>query len=536
MSHEYEIDESEFLVLLADKASQFLYANDAYLKVSGYSWDELQGTITARMLHKDTPLQVQHDMTRTVRAKQPWTGIIKNQRKNGDYYWVRLNFAPLFSQGAFAGSLLVHSKATHEEIARHEAMYRRMRDDKSLMLSNGEAVRDNFLGRALDRIRNRGLSTRLWLSMSVIDLVGLIGLLAIAGSTPATWFGWVTLAACTTLLGAHLSRSIVAPLREALRLANRVAAGDLGTQGNSARPDEIGALIRAVTQMSMNMRATVLDVRQSVYQMKEATGEIATGTQELSGRTENQASHLERTATSIGEINATVQQTADAARQASQFSKSACDAADSGGQVVDHVVSTMQGITQSSKKIAEIIGVIDSIAFQTNILALNAAVEAARAGEHGRGFAVVAGEVRNLAQRSARSVREIKTLISESVEQVHRGSSLVNDAGKTIGNVVTQVRRVTELVGHIADATVEQANGVGEISQGVTQLDHMTQQNAALVQDSTSFAESLRAQAERLAQAVAVFKLSERENRELFNSTKISAAEGTARSIQIRAA
>jgi len=271
MSHEYEIDESEYLVLLSDKASHFLYANEAYLRTSGYSWDELKGTITARMLHRDTPLQVQHDMTRTVRAKRPWTGIIKNQRKNGDYYWVRLNFSPLFSRGEFAGSLLVHSKATREEIVRHEAMYRRMRDDKTLILSNGEAVRDNIVGRTLNRIRNRGLFSRVWGSIAVINAAALICLLAVAGSSPASWFSWTAFLACTMVLGTHLSRSIVTPLREALRLANRVAAGDLGTKGNSTRADEIGELIRAVTQMSMNMRATVLDVRQNVYQMQGAT-------------------------------------------------------------------------------------------------------------------------------------------------------------------------------------------------------------------------------------------------------------------------
>jgi methyl-accepting chemotaxis protein len=284
------------------------------------------------------------------------------------------------------------------------------------------------------------------------------------------------------------------------------------------------------------MHATVLDVRRGVQDMREATSQITNGTQELSGRTVNQAGHIEQNAVAIEEISNTVKQTANAARQASQFSQAACAAADSGGKVVGEVITTMNSITQSSKKIAEIIGLIDSIAFQTNILALNAAVEAARAGENGRGFAVVAGEVRSLAQRSAKSAQEIKTLISTSSEQVNRGSALVNAAGKTIGDVVAQVRRVAELVGSIADASIDQATGVGEISASVGQLDVMTQQNASLVQKNTLFAASLRTQSESLAQAVGVFRLSESESLELFNATQTTAEEGAVRSLHTRAA
>jgi methyl-accepting chemotaxis protein len=280
----------------------------------------------------------------------------------------------------------------------------------------------------------------------------------------------------------------------------------------------------------------VLDIRGGVGAMQTATADIASGTNELSGRTEDQASHLEGTSTAIDAINKNVQQTAESAREASQFAKSASVAADSGGQVVGQVISTMQGITQSSKKIAEIIGVIDSIAFQTNILALNAAVEAARAGEHGRGFAVVAGEVRNLAQRTAHSAREIKALISTSVDQVAQGSALVNTAGKSIDDIVAQVRRVTDLVDRIAGATVGQSSGIAEVTQGVSKLDQMTQQNASLAQDSTFSAQSLNAQADLLAQAVSVFKLSQQENLALFNATQKTSAEGTQRSLETRAA
>ena len=536
MSRDYEIADSEFMVLVSDKASQFLYANAAYLTVSGYSWDELRGTVTARMLHKDTPLQVSHDMVKTLRAQQPWTGLIKNQRKDGSAYWLRLNISPLYSQGAFAGSLLVHSKPTHEEIATYDSMYQRMQADKSLVLSHGRAISNSLASRLFDRLRHRGLAARIWTNMALLDAFALAGLATITDLNLGAWGVWGGIVACSAFFAARLSAAIVNPLRSAVRMANRMAAGDLGSHSQSARSDEIGLLIRALTQMNMNLRATVLDVRSGVGAMRGATSDIASGTDELAGRTEEQAGHLEETATAIDTINKTVQRTADSAREASQLAKSASSAAESGGQIVGQVVTTMQGITQSSKQIAEIIGVIDSIAFQTNILALNAAVEAARAGEHGRGFAVVAGEVRGLAQRTAQSASEIKALISTSVEQVAQGSSLVDTAGRSIGDIVAQVRRVTQLVDRIAEATVGQSNGIAAVTEGVSKLDHMTQQNASLAQNSLFSAQSLRAQAEALSQAVGVFKLSQQENLALFNATRKTAAEGTQRSLEMRAA
>jgi aerotaxis receptor len=475
-------------------------------------------------------------MRRTLQQRQSWTGIIKNQRKNGDYYWVRLNMSPLYARGVYAGSLLVHSRATREEIERSEPLFQWMRADKTLRMSHGKVIRDTFLGRVVDRVRHRSLATRILGTIFALNSMALFSLLAVAGSSSHTWIAAAALLAVSMFCGSHLLRTIVAPLRAAVRLSSQIAAGDLCVLSYSERSDEIGALTRAVTQMSVNMHATVLDIRSGVRCLREATAEIANGTQELAARTENQARHVEQTATAIDAIGLTVKQTADAARQVNQFSQSACTAADSGGKVVGEVIATMRGITQSSKKIAEIIGVIDSIAFQTNILALNAAVEAARAGENGRGFAVVAGEVRSLAQLSARSAREIKTLISASVEQVDRGSTLVNSAGQTIGDVVTQVRRVAELVGHIAEAAVDQAASVDEISDGVGNLDLMTQQNASLVQNNTLFAASLGTQSECLAQAVGVFKLSEMENLELFNATQVTAEEGSAVSLHVRAA
>jgi methyl-accepting chemotaxis protein len=304
-----------------------------------------------------------------------------------------------------------------------------------------------------------------------------------------------------------MARAISASLDEARAVAQRVAAGDLSQDVAITRHDEVGAVLAALSEMQASLRRMVADVRSGTDSMTSASTEIAQGNADLSTRTEAQASNLQQTAASMEQLTSTVKQNADAAKQANQLAASASEVAARGGAVVGQVVSTMDGISAQSRKIAEIIGVIDGIAFQTNILALNAAVEAARAGEQGRGFAVVAGEVRNLAQRSAQAAREIKALISDSVEKVESGSRLVGEAGKTMDDIVAQVKRVTDLIGEITAATLEQSSGIGQVNQAVTQLDQMTQQNAALVEQSAAAAESMKEQARRLAEAVAVFRL-----------------------------
>ena len=304
----------------------------------------------------------------------------------------------------------------------------------------------------------------------------------------------------------YISRLIAAPVQDAVGVLKAVANGDLTGSVRHDRSDEIGEMQQALAQMMDSLSTMVQQVRMGADSVATASTQIAQGNTDLSGRTEEQASSLEETAAAVEEMAGTVRTNADNAQQANQLASAASSVAARGGEVVNQVVQTMNGIQSSSQKIADIIGVIDGIAFQTNILALNAAVEAARAGEQGRGFAVVAGEVRSLAQRSAQAAREIKTLISDSVEKVNSGSELVGTAGVTMNDVVMQVRKVTDLVGEIAHASTEQSQGIGQINQAVTQLDQMTQQNAALVEESMAAAESLRQQAQRLTEAVGVFK------------------------------
>jgi len=304
-----------------------------------------------------------------------------------------------------------------------------------------------------------------------------------------------------------LSRMIVRPLKHAIALAGRIAGGDLSSEIKVAGRDETAQLLQALKDMNASLQKIVSEVRSGTDSISTASQQIASGNADLSQRTEEQASSLEETASSMEELTSTVKHNAENARQANQLAASASEVALKGGQVVGQVVGTMSSINESSKKIVDIIGVIDGIAFQTNILALNAAVEAARAGEQGRGFAVVASEVRNLAQRSAAAAKEIKTLIGDSVDKVGAGTKLVDEAGKTMEEIVSSVKRVTDIMAEITAASQEQSAGIEQVNQAITQMDQVTQQNAALVEEAAAAAESMQQQAGNLAQAVSVFKL-----------------------------
>ena len=320
------------------------------------------------------------------------------------------------------------------------------------------------------------------------------------------------------VLGWRLALSIVGPVRRAERLAEAIAGGDLGGSIDTSGRDEIASLSRGLMAMQTSLRQIVGNVRVASDSIRVASSEVASGNQDLSQRTEQTAASLQTSASSMQQLTGTVRQTAESARTANQLAASAAEVAERGGSVVSDVVSTMDRIHASSRKIGDIIGTIDGIAFQTNILALNAAVEAARAGEQGRGFAVVAGEVRSLAQRSAEAAREIKGLIGASVDSVEAGSKLVADAGQTMGEIVSGVKRVTDIIGEISAAAGEQSNGIDQVGQQVQQLDQMTQQNAALVEQSAAAAESLKAQAEKLASLVAHFR---------FDASHLAAAPAT---------
>ncbi|MBX9959852.1 MAG: MCP four helix bundle domain-containing protein [Burkholderiaceae bacterium] len=317
----------------------------------------------------------------------------------------------------------------------------------------------------------------------------------------------VTALVLGVLAAVLITRSITAPINQAVTVVQTVAAGDLTSRIHADSKDETGQLLAAMQGMQESLAKVVSTVRQGSESVATASAQIASGNTDLSARTESQASALEETAASMEELSSTVKQNADNAKQANQLAQGASSVAIKGGEVVTQVVGTMKEINDSSKKIADIISVIDGIAFQTNILALNAAVEAARAGEQGRGFAVVAGEVRSLAGRSAEAAKEIKTLITASVERVEQGTALVDQAGTTMEEIVGSIRRVTDIMGEISAASSEQSAGVAQVGEAVSQMDQATQQNAALVEEMAAAASSLSTQAQDLVQAVSVFKL-----------------------------
>ena len=346
--------------------------------------------------------------------------------------------------------------------------------------------------------------------------------------------GWLIMAGMlvVSVIGvAWMVHSITRPLHEAVHAAQAIAGGDLTSRLRVERRDELGQLMNGIAAMAEQLRGIVVEVRHGVESVRTASAEIAHGNHDLSSRTEQMASNLQETSSSMEQITATVTQAADTARQANQLASAAAESAGRGGKVVDQVVQSMGRISESSRRIADIIGTIDGIAFQTNILALNAAVEAARAGEHGRGFAVVAGEVRGLAQRSANAAKEIKGLIGSSVDTVHAGSQLVEQTGVVMKEIVTDVQRVADLIGDIAAASNEQRDGIGHVNVAVGHLDNVTQQNAALVEESAAAARSLQQQAQRLAQVVSVFNVGDAAFSARFDDAPSSGPEELARQV-----
>jgi aerotaxis receptor len=508
---EYDFPADATLMSSTDTHSHIAYANEAFIKVSGFERDEIMGSPHNMVRHPDMPVEAFADMWATLKDGQSWTALVKNRRKDGDHYWVRANASPVVRSGAVVGYMSVRTKPSKEEVAQAEAVYRDFREGRA---GSRRFHRGLIVHKGLMAWRSVGqtlpISWRLALPLWVISALALLsaGLLGLEGRNLLSLAGVLTVG--TVLKTWVLNQQIVQPLKQVLRQAQSVAAGQAGQNLNFNRVDEIGMLMRAVNQSGLNLKSLVDDVGQQVVGVRQASDEIATGNSDLSERTEQTAAQLQNTASSMSQMTSTVRANTDTARTASGLAGEASTAASLGGEVVGRVVGTMSEISSSSRRIADIIGVIDGIAFQTNILALNAAVEAARAGEQGRGFAVVASEVRSLAQRSADAAKEIKQLIQASVEKVETGTALVDDAGQAMSDIVAKVSQVTDLIAHISQASNEQIGGIEQVNAAVSQLDDATQRNAGMVQKSSQSAASLQAQASRLAEAIAVFKPSSR--------------------------
>jgi aerotaxis receptor len=505
--NEFEVDDDATLMSVTDLHSHVLYANAAFVTVSGFERAEVLGQPHNLVRHPDMPVDAFADMWATLKAGESWSALVKNRRKDGDHYWVRANATPVRRRGELLGYMSVRTKPGRTEVEAAEKLYRDLREGTAgrRRLHKGLVVRTGLLGWT-SVLQTMAVKWRIRSSfMASASLI--VGIPAAAGLGG----GALAVVAAATILASlaattWLERQIAAPLAMVLRVALKAAEGNPERNVTLDRVDEIGMLLRAVNQSALNLRSLLDDVSEQATSVHVGTAQIATGNHDLSARTEQTASSLQQTAASMEQLGATVRQNADSAREADRLALAAAQIADKGGAVVEEVVETMKDINASSRRITEIVGVIDGIAFQTNILALNAAVEAARAGEVGRGFAVVAAEVRSLASRSADAAKEIKALIGASVERVEKGSILVDQAGTTMRELVASMSRVTDIVGEISTACAEQSDGVTQVGQAMSQMDQATQQNAALVEQSAAAAHSLEQQAQRLLDAVSAFE------------------------------
>lgn len=508
---EFLLRDGVSLVSKTDIKGRITYVNPAFIEASGFEEEELIGQPHNLIRHPDMPEQAFGDMWQTLKSGLPWTGLVKNRRKNGEFYWVNANVTPVRENNQIVAYMSVRNKPSRAQVDGTAKVYARFKagQAKGLAVRRGAVVSTGLFGK-LAALKNISLNARIGLSMSVVIAV-ILGLGSAATNAAETamtyWYLSATLIgtgiAALAWLGLYLS--IVRPLNGLIAKTRIIAGGDFTADFKIDRHDDMGQLQQALQQMNVNLRSVMSDIRSNVDSISIATHEIAAGNMDLSRRTEAQAASLEQTASSMQQFASTVKQNADNALQANKLVQSASDIAGKGGAVVEKVGTTMDEISTSAKRIVDIISLINGIAFQTNILALNAAVEAARAGEQGKGFAVVAAEVRSLAQRSASAAKEIKTLIDDSVDKVGVGNRLVSDAMATMNGIVDSVKSVTDIMNDITIASREQSIGIEQVNLAITHMDAVTQQNAALVEEAAMAAASLEEQTLHLRQSIGVF-------------------------------
>ncbi len=509
------LSDVETIVSTTDLQGKITYANPYFIEVSGYSKEELVGAPQNILRHPDMPAEAFADLWASIKQGQAWTGMVKNRCKNGDFYWVVANVTPIFENGQAVGYMSVRTKPNQAQIANADALYKKIKagNPEKIQIQQGTALSQNWFA-ALKRKTSMSLQNRITCNLSLMLLI----FLALFVLPLSEQFGtahhssWqLTLAAIGAISAAwfwySLYFGLVRPLKQAQQACQIMAGGDLTLEIRTERRDEVGQLLRTLRQLRVNLHSIVRDVRHNFEHIALATTEIAAGNNDLSSRTEAQASALEETASSMEELASTVQQNSDNAGGANDMASAAAQVAGEGGKNVADMVHTMSDIGSSSKRIVDIITIIEGIAFQTNILALNAAVEAARAGEQGRGFAVVATEVRNLAQRSASAAKEISQLIAASVNKVDAGVRQAEKAGATMNDIIQSVDKVSSIMAEIASASHQQSSGIAQVNQAITQMDEVTQQNAALVEQAAAAANSLQDQTTMVMQSLTVFKL-----------------------------
>ena len=512
---EYDFPAEELLMSTTDHQGVLLHCNAAFARVSGYDIEELAGQPHNIVRHPDMPPEAFKDMWHTIGKGRSWIGLVKNRRKNGDFYWVRAHVTPIIENDKPRGYMSVRSKPSREDVRAAEALYERIKRQResgkhSFRLHSGR-VRSTGWRNQVERLRRASFTQRL--------IAMLLPLWAVALLPPA--LGWtgsqvlvlqaLALVVLSFWLVWRFHRRITKGLDDANRLAGRIASCSVARrsefESHISERHPMAMLMERLQQIQINTRAIIGDASAEIGSFVRISDDIAHGAQDLSRRTEAQASSLEETAASMEELASTVRQSVETVGQVLRQSAHSAQLAQRGGQAVAEVSAVMQSIEQSSRKMGHIISTIEGIAFQTNILALNAAVEAARAGEQGRGFAVVASEVRALAQRSATAAGEIRTLISDSNSQIQQGVGQMQAAGQTIDEVVQSVAQVNQLMGDISSATDEQSQGIAQVNEAVTSLDQVTQQNAALVEASAASAMAMSVNAGVLGRTLSVFRL-----------------------------
>ncbi|AZV31275.1 PAS domain-containing methyl-accepting chemotaxis protein [Cobetia sp. ICG0124] len=493
-AREYPIGEHDYLISRTDLQGRITYANSVFIEVSGFTRDELIGAPHNLVRHPQMPEAAFENLWSTLKSGKNWQGLVKNRRKDGDFYWVDACVTPLMENGEVMGFASVRVKASREQIERAERVYRAMEaGEGGYRLLRGQIISTGVSGifRRFARWRlARRIASLVLLPVGASLVLGISALELLESSQ----------------LGVHTYQRLVRPLRRTLDFARQVAAGNLSQSMVLEGSDEVARLVQSLDSMRKSLVGIVSEVNAGISIVRPAATDISHGNQDFSSRVEQQAASLEETAASMEQMTGTVRQNADNASQASRLADQTTRASREGDEAMQAVVERMQGITATSRQMADIIKVIDSIAFQTNLLALNASVEAARAGEHGRGFAVVAGEVRNLASRSAEAARQIKSLIDTTQREIHAGGTRVDEARATMVDIVAGISRVNDLIAEISAASREQSGGIEQINMAINEMEQATQQNAQRVQSSAHLAQDLEGSVAGLSHAVNVFR------------------------------
>jgi aerotaxis receptor len=491
------LDDDTTLMSTTDLHSYITHANDTFVNISGYSLNELLAQPHNLVRHPDMPKAAFADMWYTLQQGEPWSGIVKNRRKNGDHYWVRANAVPMVREGNVTGYMSIRTRATDAEIAAVEPLYKALNEGRCRRrIHKGLVVRKGWLGKL------PAMPVR-WRVRSVMALIYVILAVALHLSG-APWLAQLMCALVMMLGTAAFEWQIVRPIENVAKQALKVATGERNSVAHLNRSDELGLTLRAVGQLGLMCRWLINDVSSQVSSVRNGSETLAKGNDDLNKHTRQTVDNVQQTVTTMNQMAASVKQNSETASAADKLSIAASSAATQGGEAMDTVIKTMDDIANSTQRIGTITTLINDIAFQTNILALNAAVEAARAGEQGKGFAVVAGEVRHLASRSASAANDIRKLIDASADKVQSGSQQVHAAGRTMDDIVSQVQNVTQLIAQISHSTLEQSDGLTSLTRAVGELNDITQKNAELVEESAQVSAMVKHRASRLEDAVTV--------------------------------